>query len=397
MGSTNDFFDRKREWSKLKDMILAEYLVPYLTKIAHTRRPIVIFDCFAGKGRFDDGEQGSPLIIEHVVKQYLNKNPNINISCNFIEKKYGEELQKNISYSKTEVCKDSFEDNVQNICKKIINGNAFVYVDPYGIKSLEFSSFKKISECSYNSLEMLINLNTFGFLREGCRLLQLDAEKLFSDIDDEYVFVSDVDSIEKMNEIANGDYWQKIIIDFKSEKINMFQAEELFAKLYVERLSGLFKYISHIPIKLKSKNMPKYRLIFGTNYEEGLFLMVNEMNKIWMEILLNERNMQMVLFEYVKPDSSLEYADFSKDLIAEIKKYQGFVNVRQVVVNLICKYGIAFNTKQYRDYLKKMEGDKIVEIKRTPNKTITGKKATSLGFEGKDYRIEVRINETNHT
>jgi three-Cys-motif partner protein len=338
---------------------------------------------------------GSPLIIEDIIKQYLEKNPEVNITSNFIEKKYGDELQKNISYEKSAVWKNSFEDNVNDICSKITNRNAFVYVDPYGIKSLEFTSFKRISECPYYSLEMLINFNTFGFLREGCRLLQYDAEKLFSDVDDEYVFVSDVDSVDKMNEIANGDYWQKIIKDYKLGNMNMFQAEEVFAKSYVERLSGLFKYISHIPIKLKSKNIPKYRLIFGTNYEEGIFLMVNEMNKIWAEMLLKERNMQTVLFDDVKPDSSLEYADFGKDILEGIKKHRGFVDVRQVVVDLICKYGISFNTKQYRDYLKKMEDDKIIEIKRTPAKTKTGKKAVSLGFEGKEYKIEVRINETH--
>ena len=134
--------------------------------------------------------------------------------------------------------------------------------------------------------------------------MNFDPEKLFSDSDEEYVEINDIESIEKMNEIANGDYWQTIIIDYKMGKIKMFQAEEKFANDYVKQLSGLFKYISHIPIKLKSKNIPKYRLIFGTNYKEGIFLMVDEMNKIWKEMLRSERNMQEVLFEYVRPDSS---------------------------------------------------------------------------------------------
>jgi len=55
MGSTKDFFKEKKTWSHLKDKILDYYLAPYIPKILRTGRPLVIFNCFAGKGNFDDG------------------------------------------------------------------------------------------------------------------------------------------------------------------------------------------------------------------------------------------------------------------------------------------------------------------------------------------------------
>lgn len=65
MADALEFFHEKKPWSRYKDLILDYYLEPYLAKVAKLRRPILIVDCFAGPGRFDDGERGSPLIISH--------------------------------------------------------------------------------------------------------------------------------------------------------------------------------------------------------------------------------------------------------------------------------------------------------------------------------------------
>ena len=58
-----EFFDKKKPWSRYKDSILDYYLEPYLAKVARIGKPIVIVDCFAGAGKYEDGELGSPLII----------------------------------------------------------------------------------------------------------------------------------------------------------------------------------------------------------------------------------------------------------------------------------------------------------------------------------------------
>ena len=63
MSHTKDFFKAKKPWSILKDQILDYYLAPYIAKILKTGKPLIIIDCFAGKGRFDDDEIGSPIII----------------------------------------------------------------------------------------------------------------------------------------------------------------------------------------------------------------------------------------------------------------------------------------------------------------------------------------------
>ena len=67
--NTKDFFKKKKEWSKVKDEILACYLKPYFTKIQYTKKKIIYIDGFAGVGIFEDGTLGSPLIAYNIAKE----------------------------------------------------------------------------------------------------------------------------------------------------------------------------------------------------------------------------------------------------------------------------------------------------------------------------------------
>ena len=96
MAIKGDFFEKKREWSILKDRILDEYLTPYMAKILRTGSPTRLVDCFAGKGKFGDGSDGSPLIMAKHIAEELTRNPAVDLRGIFIEKKYATELQRNL-------------------------------------------------------------------------------------------------------------------------------------------------------------------------------------------------------------------------------------------------------------------------------------------------------------
>ncbi|HHT9106973.1 MAG TPA: three-Cys-motif partner protein TcmP [Candidatus Wujingus californicus] len=394
MGHTKDFFKIKKGWSLQKDKIFNDYLTPYIDKILTTHRPLVIIDCFAGKGRFDDGNVGSPVIIAEHIKSVLEGNSvNKNIHGIFIENKYVEELETNLrSYKNCEIWQGTFEENISRIRKLDSRSNLFLYVDPYGIKCLDFQQFELIKAENFPSLEMLLNFNSFGFLREGCRLLKLDYENLFKEdqSEDEYE-LDEANTVDRMNNIAHEEYWQSIIEDYKNNKIGMFKAEDLFIKKYMNQLKNLFTYVINIPISLKIGHIPKYRLIFGSNHPGGMILMADNMSRIWKELKNVQRGSQKVLFEYEFPDPSIQLGfDLKEGILNVLKEHKKSLLLQELLVELFENYGIAFSEKEYKDKLKEMERNQII-IDREPALTERGKKATALDYRNRKYKITVRL------
>ena len=81
------FFVEKKAWSVVKDELPGCYFMPYVSKILHTYRPLVYVDCFAGKGKFDDGNPGSPLIALEVIDkcQEITSMESTQIEATFID------------------------------------------------------------------------------------------------------------------------------------------------------------------------------------------------------------------------------------------------------------------------------------------------------------------------
>src|SRR5947209_19044740 len=61
--SSDEFFEGKRPWSKIKDEVLEKYMTPYLAKVNTRGQPILLIGGYAGPGVFEDEALGSPLIM----------------------------------------------------------------------------------------------------------------------------------------------------------------------------------------------------------------------------------------------------------------------------------------------------------------------------------------------
>lgn len=356
--ATSKFFQKKQPWSEVKDKIVSGYLTPYSAKLLATKKPLKIVDCFAGKGKFDDGKDGSPIMIAKVIKNILkteNAYQNKNIEAYFIEQKYHNKLKDNLQYySQCKVISGSFEENILKILDKNNNENTnlFLYIDPYGIKSLSFQVFDKLKSMETISTEILMNFNSFGFLREGFRLLGKDIPTELSKSNYE---TDGKNTIVRMDEIANGNYWQQIILDKNNGKLNMYEAEELFMREYINQLKSVYDYVVNIPIKEKRERLPKYRLIFGSNHHEGLFLMVDTMKKGWNYFLENS-NEHSLFKEFELPDYNIGDINLEQEILKLIPLNETikFVNLLKKLVN---KYGICFSIVEYREKLAILSGE----------------------------------------
>jgi three-Cys-motif partner protein len=392
MGDTNDFFENKRPWSIFKDEMLSWYLKPYIFKLLYMKKPLYIIDCFAGKGKFNDGKDGSPVIIAKQVQEVLGDNiiRNKEVKGIFIEKKYSRELKSNIDgYKNCKSYNGSFEDSIDNICRVSKIGNVFLYIDPYGIKSLKFDYLNRICDSScgaYNSLEMLINFNSNGFIREACRLLKYK-------INDELIEGCENDESEEISEeyltkIINSSKWKMLVNNYYRNILSYHQVEEKIVDEYIRSLKEKFRYCLNIPIKNKEKNIPKYRMIFCTNSKDGLLLMNEEMNKTKEKMREQELGGQLSFLGLPEIQDVRSLDEHIYELLSEYEE----TNFIDLVCAIISDTNIVYTEKNIREKLKTMEKRGMIIVSRIrKDGSIPLRKLT--GWNWKDNHIKIRLVE----
>lgn len=392
----NDFFVKKKDWSTVKDELLGCYFKPYVFKILHTYKPLVYVDCFAGKGKFDDGNDGSPLIALKVLSECLEstKVQNPTIETSFIDLNYADDLKKNLlAYPKARIISGKYEDNIESILRNKNNYNVFLYIDPYGIKALRCSLFDSFAKGSFNSIELLINMNSFGFIREACHALgtTFDDKSLFEDLveyDPTELDASDK-SINELNEIAGGKYWQEIIESYKNGKIDGYEAEDKFAEKYCDRLAKSYSYVLNMPLRIKKGQRPKYRLIHATNHRDGCLLMVDNICNRWEALQDIQTGGQMSLFEEDCNNQLVDEDDLKCKTKEFFSKFSDFVSLHDTLATFFMKYGPICSTGDIKKIIKEFEKEDLIIIQRNPSSTNKGK-PTAFMSEGKGQTVSVR-------
>jgi len=385
------FFQQKNDWSRIKDELLRCYLKPYFTKVLRTQRPILYVDCFAGKGRFDDGSDGSPLIAIKIREEVAAGSKAIE-SC-FIDLYHAEDLKANLLPYKQQgvpvgISDGRFEDIIQGLLEKRRNYNVFLYIDPYGIKALDFNLFSAFAQIG--SIEMLINMNSFGFIRSACSAMKTTrAFELDESLDDlvEYDTTQD-HSIENLNGIAGGTYWQAIINDYNSKIIDGYEAKQRFSVAYKAQLRTKFSYVLDMPIRLKSGHRPKYRMVHVSNHEDGCYLMAENMLKRTDELLDMQLGGQLLLPGF---GNEPDYSVVPQKILTCLDSALTGIGLTQLIAMLFTEHGLHWKIDGLRDVLRQMEQEDIIAIERTPPLTKAGKKASFM-TETKGQTVIVRRN-----
>jgi len=395
----DDFFVEKKPWSKVKDELLGCYLKPYVAKILYTRKPLAYVDCFAGKGKFDDGNPGSPLIALDIFHQALattKLDGNARIGATFIDLNYVSDLESNLSaYKGIKIVPGAYEDTIDELLKSRTGCNVFLYIDPYGIKALDCSKFDSFANGQFNTIELLINMNSFGFIREGCRVMgkqfKIDDDSFFDDLveyDPTTLDASDK-SIEALNQIAGGDYWKPIIEQYISGRIDGYKAEEYFSEQYCQRLSQTFTYVLNMPIRIKQGQHTKYRMIHATNHPVGCVLMADNICNRWELMKQIQTGGQISLFQTAVDNQIISEGEIQSDVIEHFSQCSNWTSLNKALAVFFVKYGAICKSGEIAKVLKKLEKYKRIEVIRNPSLTEKGKPSTFM-TEGHGKTVSVK-------
>jgi three-Cys-motif partner protein len=282
----DDFFSAKRAWSKEKDQLLDYYLKPYLAKVATLGPPILIIDCFAGPGRFEDDTDGSPMIIAKHIREAIQRGANV--QGLFVEKNpiHHAQLETNLRSAGIphRALLGSFRDYADEFATYSKNHSILFYVDPFKPSDLHADDLEDAFQQVRNgrSVEALITFMSTGFVRaasgafgawkasvpEGSR----KAENLLVK---QWVAQPEV---QRWNDVAGGTHWQSILFDQhleQSEKIDRVAAG--YSSSFREKW---FTHVINFPIKENYRDpQPKYHMVFASRHPDAVILMNDAMVK----------------------------------------------------------------------------------------------------------------------
>ena len=395
--ATKDFFKKKKEWSVFKDALLGKYLRLYFAKIMQTRKGIFYIDCFAGKGKFDDGEPGSPLIATQLFDEARSRPtawvPHLD-KCVFIERYYADDLRRNLLSTTEldmEVIEGRYEDSIYSVLNQGKGQNLFLYFDPYGIKALDMDLFRKVGGLSnFHTTELLINFNSFGLFREGCRLIGFESgEECLDGLVE--IDSSKVESISDMNRIMGGTYWQSIIGDYRKGKIDSYKAEQRITNEFCATLRQTYDYVINMPIRAKEGHNPKYRMIHATRHPSACVLMADNMYKRSVELRLNRRNGQFSLFEMGVDDSLFVESETKASLLECVSPCKK--SLTEIQAMYYVSHGIDCQSTELFDYLDQLQSNGTVRITHDPQFTPTGRLSRSRSEKGKNKIYIERVKQ----
>ena len=225
-------------------------------------------------------------------------------------------------------------------------------------------------------------------MRQACHVLYM-RKGIIEEIEEEDYEIEETLDIKKLNIIANGNYWKEIIQDYNKRLIDFHVAEERLVEGYTKSLKSLFKYIIKIPIKLKIKNIPKYRMIFMTNHPDGFIIMADNMSRIWQNIVnLSSKGQESLLKDFELYEQGL---DIIEDKVIEILKNNALeIDLKTLYLELIKYYGVEFSKSNYNEKIKALENNGFIKIMRNPKLTKTGK--INRSFNYKENKINIILN-----
>ena len=288
-----------------------------------------------------------------------------------------------------------YEEVIQSILEHNNGSNIFLYVDPYGIKALDCGLFDSFTLQGFNSVELLVNMNSFGFIREGCRVLGAN----FTECDiledlieyDTTQLSSDDKSVEALNKIAGGDYWINIIEKKRNGEITAYEAESEFVEAYCKRLRQSYSYVLNMPVRIKSGQLPKYRMIHATNHPHGALLMVDNIFGRWELMQDIQNGGQQMLWEEDIDNSIVDETEIENKVINHLSKINGYTRLNELLADFYSIYGVICKVKTVKNIYKNLEKVGKIIVKRTPAFTNNGKPSTSFTDE-KGKITELRWN-----
>lgn len=347
---TDEFFEGKRPWSKIKDRILGSYLNPYLAKVSKRGKPILLIDGFAGPGTFEDKSPGSPLLISQAAKKYAEGNYRAIFINN--KRKYHEKLesilQKSGWYPASQAMMGDSGLLLQEIANGLTDETVFLYLDPFGL-DCNFSTLEPfINRNSTYSTEIVINLSVPIIHRLAGREKAQEGT-----IDPEL----QRQRFELLTAVLGGDYWKAALL---TPNIETKEREQMVIHGYMERLSknGYLRFTGACPIQATRDGATKYYMVFASPHRDARRLFNDEMLKAFNDFM-TQQEMRDTLFADLSWRDWRDTKELNNIVVSYVKQHPGHTRLDLWHI-ILQEHFLRFTESEYRNAVQTLHEDDLI-------------------------------------
>jgi three-Cys-motif partner protein len=148
MKQAEEFFSDLKEWSRRKLSIIKKYLVGFSNILGRRSKEVYYVDGFAGRGMYEGGEKGSPVLAAEASETFRQGNRPFSLLCINVEKDHESFMNlcdETARFGNLVKNYDGlFEDNIDTILSQIQNHPAVFFIDDFGIKGTDWGAVEKV-------------------------------------------------------------------------------------------------------------------------------------------------------------------------------------------------------------------------------------------------------------
>lgn len=170
------FFIERRLTSKLKHIILRQYVKEFAYYLGSAHSTVYYVDCFAGPGEYrnqaGEAEKGSPLLIAELAREIERTQSRFRMKCLNVEadRKNYDDLESITAPYRSEIVERNYHGNFVDALPEILNrigpSPAFFFIDPFGTKGIPFHALSPLF-IRTNRTEVLITFHTDGIAKKA--------------------------------------------------------------------------------------------------------------------------------------------------------------------------------------------------------------------------------------
>lgn len=262
------FWNERRAAAALKHGILRRYLPVFVTKTGAYSRDgqVLYFDGYAGRGRYDDGSPGSPLIAVDIGRQVAAQRRPKELQLFLVEKSRAERnrlirlLTAEAPDFAPVIREGDAGDHVAEVITYASGMPLFAFLDPYGL-GFPMASVVKLMKRPRDArgrpqTELLINFSDPMVRRIGGLLTTSKPQD------------RDVTTLARMDAVCGGRWWRS---EYR-QAVSTTAGVATVVAGYRQRLRGAASCGDWcVPVRNKEQHEPRYYLIFLSRHLDGLW------------------------------------------------------------------------------------------------------------------------------